>query len=70
MKLPTNKGVCSTCSDKNNCPMNDMLKEWKIVTDQYGDDVKNIRPDLWEEYSIDQPTIKNNQLIWCPMYNK
>jgi len=48
--------------------MIDMLKEWKTITDEYGDNVKEIRPDLWEEYSIDQPSIKKGEVVWCPMF--
>jgi len=70
IKLPTNKGKCSTCSDKNDCPMPHMLKEWKTITDEYGENVKELRPDLWDEHSITEPDIENNEVIWCPMHHK
>ena len=66
--MNTNKGICIDCCDNKNCQMIDMLKEWKTITDEYGDNVKEIRPDLWEEYSIDQPSIKKGEVVWCPMF--
>lgn len=66
--FPLKGGLCDTCDDKENCPMNDMLKSHNQYVKLYGEYYKDIRPDLWDEYAIDEPEVGNDVVIWCPMH--
>ena len=68
MKLPKDKGLCITCSDYNDCPMTNLLSKWNAIMAEYGCDVKDVRPDLWDEYSVDAPDIEDDGVMWCPLY--
>ncbi len=70
MEFPKDKGLCIICADKDNCPMAEMLPVWRGICAEYGDDVKTLRPDLWDEYSIEEPAVKNDAVHWCPMFCK
>ena len=68
-EFPKNNGICLTCEDKDDCPMDDLLRDWHTILREHGDNVKEIRPDLWDEYSIDDPAIdEDGAVTWCPQY--
>ncbi len=67
MKFPLNNGVCFTCADINNCPMTLMLPKWEEICEEYKDP-KTERPDLFDEFSIDEPTVEDGIITWCPMH--
>ena len=68
MKLPANKGLCLSCKDKNECVVSGILKEHKKNIKAYGKNYESVRPDLWEEFAIDEPEVKNKEVVWCPLY--
>jgi len=67
MNFPLNNGICLTCADKNNCPVGEMLPKWKEILAEYKDP-KMERPDLFDEFSIDEPDVEDGIITWCPMY--
>ena len=67
-EFPKQKGLCTKCKDADNCQIAEMLPKWREILDEYGADVQDLRPDLWDEYSIDEPDVKNDEVTWCPMF--
>jgi len=71
LKLPIKgKGQCKTCSDVNCCPMVETLPRHLANVRIYGEYYKDVRPDLWDQDSVDEPEIENGEIIWCPMHYK
>jgi hypothetical protein len=70
MSFPKENGLCITCADKDKCPVAEMLPKWKEILAEHGEDAKDIRPDLWDEYSIDEPDVDDfdDGVMWCAMY--
>jgi len=68
MKLPLNNGICLTCADIKCCPMTKMLPEWENILVEHGEEIKDARPDLFDEFSIDVPIIEDGIIKWCPMH--
>jgi hypothetical protein len=66
--LPSDKGICNSCEDKGDCPMPTLLEQHRNNIAEYGEDYDSVRPDLWDEYSIDEPEVENDEVIWCPMH--
>ena len=63
------KGICLDCSDSDTCPMPAMLAQHQNNIALYGEDYQDKRPDLWDEYSIEEPEFdKDGGVSWCPMY--
>ena len=67
-KFPKDNGICLTCVDDNDCPISLMLQRWKKIVEEYGENIQDTRPDLWDEYSIEEPEVENDIVTWCPMY--
>jgi len=67
MQFPLNNGICLLCADVNVCPMTEMLPQWQEIKAEYGDHIKELRPDLWNEYAIDEPDVADGEITWCPM---
>jgi len=66
ISLPTEGGICKSCSDNADCPMPEILKEWKDVKELYS---PNEVPDyVFDESYIDEPDFENGFVIWCPMH--
>lgn len=72
MNFPKENGLCITCGDKDKCPISEMLPKWRAILAEHGEDVKDIRHDLWYEYSIDEPDVdeEDDGVMWCPMYHE
>lgn len=70
MELPKENGLCITCSVQDECSMVEMLSKWRDIKAEYGDNIES-RPDLWDEYSIEEPDIdkEDDGVMWCPMYH-
>ena len=62
-------GICLTCNEKGHCPMVQTLEVHRGLVYEYGEDYHNIRPDLWDEYGIDEPDIEDGKVEWCPLYD-
>lgn len=69
MGFPQDNGICLICDDKDTCPMTEMLPKWQEIKAEYGEHVRELRPDLWDEYSIDEPDVVDGEVTWCPMHH-
>ena len=67
-KIPTVRGLCSTCyaNKKNNCFLFEQLVEWRRIQDEYGGELEKIPEDVYDNYGVDEPEFKDGQVIWCP----
>lgn len=45
-----------------------MLAMHKENQETFGRDYKQVAPDLWDEWAIDDPDLSGGVVIWCPMY--
>lgn len=72
MEFPKENGLCITCADKDECPIAEMLPKWRDIKAEHGEQVIELRPDLWDEYSIEEPDIdeEDDGVMWCPMYHE
>lgn len=68
ISFPTKGGICLSCADYGDCPMNNLLKSHERNVEFFGKNYQNIRPDLWDEEAIDEPELDNGNVEWCPMY--
>ena len=72
MQIPVpvlDKGICLTCEDKDTCPMPAILAQHRNNVALYGEEYKDVRPDLWDEESIAEPEFnKDGGIEWCPMH--
>lgn len=70
--LPMDTGICSSCIDHDSCPMTDMLSSHRRLVEIYETDhYEDIDPGSWDEYSIDEPMLDQDGVIWwCPMYSE
>ena len=66
-EFPKDNGICLTCADKDNCPVGEMLPVWREILKEYKDP-KTERPDLFDEFSVDEPDVEDGIITWCPMY--
>lgn len=69
LNFPLDNGECLTCRDSDYCPMEEMLPMWRKILAEYGEDVKEKRPDLWDEFSVDDPIIEDGIITWCPLHH-
>ena len=69
--IPSTGGICVTCTERSACPMVIMLPLHRLNVKEFEEYYADVRPDLWDEESIDEPeyTLTGN-IVWCPLYSK
>ena len=68
-KLPiTHGGICVSCDEIDDCPMAEILPDHHEIVKEYDEFYKHIRPDLWDEYSVDEPEIEDGIVTQCSMH--
>jgi hypothetical protein len=46
-----------------------LTQKHKECVEEFGEDYDSVRPDLWDEYAIEEPDVKNkDEMVWCPMH--
>lgn len=62
------ESICLKCNINKNCDMTELLKMKNNLIEEHGENWKILRPDLEEEFSIDEPDVDNDIVVWCPIY--